>query len=174
MNSIKKIMIMMEDIEYGFLNKKGQNIFLDENIEDIFSKEYYLMSPKELLSKKVGVCWDQVELERKLFEDINIPTKTYFICIDDKEKLLSHTFLVYFKNNKVYWFEHSWAQEKGIHKYKNLQELLLNVKFKFIKSHKNEIKSPSKVNIYKYDKPKFNISCSEFYNYIYTQEKIVL
>ena len=30
------------------------------------------MSPEELLNKKIGVCWDQVELERKLFEENNI------------------------------------------------------------------------------------------------------
>ena len=30
------------------------------------------MSPEELLIKKVGVCWDQVELERKLFEDNDV------------------------------------------------------------------------------------------------------
>jgi len=43
----------MEDIEYGFLNKNGENIFLNENVEKKFNKEYHLMSPKELLIKKL-------------------------------------------------------------------------------------------------------------------------
>lgn len=170
---IKKIMDLMEDIEYGFLNKNGENIFLNENVEKIFNKEYHLMSPKELLIKKVGVCWDQVELERKLFEDNNIKNETYFIYIDDKKNLPSHTFLVYFENNKVFWFEHSWFDEKGIHEYMNLHELLIDVESKFIKSREKEVKPPFNVYIYKYNKPKFNISCDEFYDYIYTQEKIL-
>lgn len=163
----------MEDIEYGFLNKNGENIFLNENVEKKFNKEYHLMSPKELLIKKVGVCWDQVELERKLFEDNNIKNETYFIYIDDKKNLPSHTFLVYFENNKVFWFEHSWFDEKGIHEYINLHELLIDVESKFIKSREKEVKPPFNVYIYKYNKPKFNISCDEFYDYIYTQEKIL-
>ena len=169
----KKIMDLMEEIEYGFLNKNGKNIFLNENVEKTFNKEYYLMSPKELLIKKVGVCWDQVELERKLFEDNNIKNETYFIYIDDKKYLPSHTFLVYFENNKVFWFEHSWFDEKGIHEYMNLHELLIDVESKFIKSREKEVKPPFNVYIYKYNKPKFNISCDEFYDYIYTQEKIL-
>ena len=42
----------------------SQDIFDDLEVEYTFNKVYYLMPPEELLNKKVGVCWDQVELER--------------------------------------------------------------------------------------------------------------
>lgn len=69
---INEIMNIMNTINYGFLDKNGNNIFDFNNVEFIFNKTYYLMSPTELLNKKVGVCWDQVELERFLFEKNSI------------------------------------------------------------------------------------------------------
>lgn len=172
MDNIQNIMDIMEQIEYGFLDNNGNNIFDDLEVEYTFNKIYYLMSPEELLKKKVGVCWDQVELERKLFEESNIKNETYFIYIDDKNKLPSHTFLVYYVDNKVYWFEHSWFDEKGIHEYNNLNDLLNDVEIRFIKSRENEVPNSLDVHIYKYNKPNYNISCDEFYNYIFTQKKI--
>ena len=72
----------------------------------------------------------------------------------------------------MYWFEHSWFDEKGIHEYNNLNELLNNVEIKFVKSRENEVPKGLDVHIYKYNKPNYNISCNEFYNYIFTQKKI--
>jgi hypothetical protein len=117
MNEIMKI---MDTIEYGFLDNSSNDIFKDKDVEQVFNKIYYLMSPEELLVKKKGVCWDQVELERKLFTNNSIKNKTYFIYADNHDTLPSHTFLVFYKNNKVYWFEHSWYDEKGIHEYNTL------------------------------------------------------
>ncbi len=172
MNSVDKIMGIMENIKYGFLDSNGNNIFDEENVETLFSKVYYLMSPHETLNKKVGVCYDQVELERKLFEENGIRYETYFIYIDDKRFLPSHTFLVYYMDNKVYWFEHSWYDEKGIYEYNNLNDLLNDVEIKFVKSRENEVINGLDVYIYKYNKPSYNISCDEFFNYIFTQKKI--
>lgn len=172
MDNIQKIMNVMEEIEYGFLDNNGNNICDNVDLEDTFNKVYYLMSPEELLNKKIGVCWDQVELERKLFEENNIKNETYFIYIDDKNNLPSHTFLVYYADNKAYWFEHSWFDEKGIHEYNNLNDLLNDVEIKFIKSRENEVPKGLDVHIYKYNKPNYNISCNDFYNYIFTQKKI--
>lgn len=172
MDNIKKIMNVMEQVEYGFLDNNGKNICTNESLEDTFDKVYYLMSPEELLNKKIGVCWDQVELERKLLDEFNIKNETYFIYIDDKKKLPSHTFLVFYMNNKIYWFEHSWFNEKGIHEYNNLNELLNDVETKFIKSREDEVPKDLDVYIYKYNKPKYNISCDEFYKYIFTQNKV--
>ena len=71
----------------------------------------------------------------------SIKNKTYFIYADNHDTLPSHTFLVFYKNNKVYWFEHSWYDMKGIHEYNNIKALLNDVKNKFIDSRKNEINS---------------------------------
>ena len=174
MNRILEIMDELRNIEYGFKDKNGANLINSESWDKDFYNFYYLLSPEELLHSKCGVCWDQVELERKLFNDANINCDTYFIYIDDNENLPSHTFLIFQLNNKYYWFEHSWYDMKGIHEYNNIKALLNDVKNKFIDSRKNEINSNLNYEtfIYKYNKPKYHISCDEFYSYIKTQERI--
>lgn len=113
----------MSKIEYGFKDEQGNNI-IDINPkkwDEEFSEFYYLLTPEELLERKCGVCWDQIELERKLFEDENIKVETYFIFLADQDMLPSHTFLIYQDDTKYYWFEHSWNKYKGIHEYNNNQ-----------------------------------------------------
>ena len=174
MNRILEIMDELRNIEYGFKDKNGANLINSESWDKDFYKFYFLLSPEELLSSRCGVCWDQVELERKLFNDANIDCDTFFIYIDDNENLPSHTFLIFQLNDKYYWFEHSWYDMKGIHEYNNIKALLNDVKNKFIDSRKNEINSNLNYEtfIYKYNKPKYHISCDEFYSYIKTQERI--
>ena len=174
MDKICKIMDILNNIEYGFKDKNENNLINSEIWDKEFYNFYYLLSPEELLNSKCGVCWDQVELERKLFNEANIECDTYFIYIDDNENLPSHTFLTFQLNNKYYWFEHSWYDMKGIHEYSDLKELLNDVKIKFLYSRKNEINPDLNYDIfiYKYNKPKYHINCDEFYKYIKTQEKI--
>ena len=174
MNNVNKIMDTLNKINYGFIDDNGINILdSDKNLESSFSKIYHLMSPEELLKKKYGVCWDQVELERKLFADCtDFIFKTYFIYIDDKNNLPSHTFLTYEDNKMYYWFEHSWNDEKGIHEYNNMNKLLNDVENKFKESHKEELIGKYKTYIYEYEQPNYNISCDQFYNFIFKQRKI--
>lgn len=170
---VEKIMDLMTTIKYGFLDKDGKDIFDYEDSNYAFNKNYHLMSPEELLEKRIGVCWDQVELERKLFNDKSIINETYFIYIDDKSKLPSHTFLVYYMNDKIYWFEHSWYDQMGIHEYDNLDQLLNDVTQRFIKNEEINDNKELNVYIYRYNKPNYNISCNEFYEYIFKQDKII-
>lgn len=174
MDEILKIMNKLNDIEYGFKDANGNNLINSENWDKDFPNFYFLLSPEELLKCKCGVCWDQVELERNLFNDANIDCDTYFIYIDDNKNLPSHTFLTFKLNNKYYWFEHSWYDMRGIHEYNDLGTLLNDVKVKFIDSRKNEINLNLNydIYIYKYNKPKYHITCDDFYNYIKTQEKV--
>ena len=174
MNSkINEIMNIMNTIEYGFKDENGKNIINTnpQKWDDEFYKFYYLQTPEELLKSKCGVCWDQVELERKLFYDNNIEVKTYFIYIVDNDMLPSHTFLTYENNNKHYWFEHSWGIYKGIHEYESELELLLDIKKIFKKEH-NYVSENFFLYIYEYEKPKEHITCDEFYEYIETQKLI--
>ena len=120
MDKLTKITDSLNDIEYGFKDKDGINLINSEKWDTNFSSFYYLLSPEELLRSKCGVCWDQVELERRLFNDSGISCNTYFIYIDDKKELPSHTFLTFQQNSKYYRFEHSWHDMGGIHEYNSL------------------------------------------------------
>lgn len=172
MKMIDEIKNKMNSIDYGWVDRYGLSHKEDEDKN--FSEDYILQAPKELLKSKTGLCWDQVELERYLFNEKGITNETYFIYIDDNASLPSHTFLVYYQNQKVYWFEHSWFDYAGTYEYNDINELLNSVKDKFIKSHKDEIKQNINIYIYKYKSPKYHIGCDEFYKYINTQEKITV
>ena len=168
-----KIMDIMETIEYGFKDLEGKNIInIDiEKWDNEFDKFYYLQNPEELLESRCGVCWDQVELERKLFIENNIKCKTYFIYFVDKDMLPSHTFLTFNENDKYYWFEHSWGKYKGIHEYLSEENLLKDVIDKFKNDH-DEVSNDAILYLYEYEKPIEHISCNDFYKYIETQKNI--
>lgn len=172
---INEIMNVMNNIEYGFNDENGNNI-IDVNPkkwEDEFEDFYYLQTPEELLETKCGVCWDQVELERKLFSKANIDFKTYFIYLSFEDMLPSHTFLVYEREGKYYWFEHSWNKYRGIHEYSSELALLSDIVNKFRQEH-NEICEKAKLYLYEYQEPDMHIKCNDFYKYIETQKKIEL
>lgn len=152
----------MKDIEYGWVDKNNHKYSI---IDDTFSNKFILQSPSEVIKNKVGVCWEQVELERYYFNSHNSNVKTYFIVYDDGNKCPTHTFLTYEKNNKFYWFEHSWERFRGIHEYNSLNELLDDVKEKFIKYELSDKCVLKNLMLYEYKKPKYHISVQEFYNH---------
>ena len=165
------IMRELEKINYGWKDKYNQ---IHNNVDNSFADNYVLESPEEVINNQVGVCWDQVELERELFLQRKIKFKTYFIVYYD-DTCPTHTFLVYEDNDKYYWFEHSWELFKGIHEYDNEFAALIDIKEKFIKYYEfNNNFNPMNLCIYKYEKPNYGISCLEFYKHCEKGESIVL
>lgn len=156
------IMCIMESISYGWIDKQGT---IHNIVDNTYSNNYVLQSPNQVLNTKVGVCWDQVELERYYFNNTNLVFKTYFIVHYDNDKCPTHTFLIYNKNNKVYWFEHSWNKYKGIHEYNSINELLKDIKQKFITTELNNNYNSNNLVIYEYIKPKYGIGVLEFYKH---------
>ncbi len=130
----EEIMKLMAQISYGWIDKYDNRNY---EVNEDFSNNYILQSPQQVLWTKIGVCWDQVELERYYFDNTKINKKTYFLCYYDDNKCPTHTFLVYEKNNCYYWFEHSWEKYRCIHTFNSIQDLLNNVKTKFIESELN-------------------------------------
>ena len=157
-----EIMDLMNNIEYGWIDKNNNK----HNIVDkTYSDNYILQSPNEVIKNKLGVCWDQVELERYYFKSNNWNVKTYFLVHYDGNKCPTHTFLTFEKNKKYYWLEHSWERFRGIHEYKYLKELLFDIKEKFIKYELNNQYEKDNLLLYEYPKPKYHISVQEFYNH---------
>lgn len=156
-----EIMEMMKDIEYGWVDKDK---IKHEIVDETFSKNYRLLCPHDTIKYKIGVCWDQVELERYYFKAYD-SIKTYFIVHYDGENCPTHTFLTFEKNGKYYWFEHSWERFRGIHEYSSLKELLLDVRDKFIKYELHNHYDISNVYLHEYKKPKYQLSVEEFYNH---------
>ena len=127
-------MNIMNDIKYGYLDINGNIHYV---IDKDFGSLYKLQSPGETLNNKVGVCWDQVELERYLFDKKNIKFNTYFIVYYSDNICPTHTFLIYKIDNDYYWFEHSWEKYRGIRKYSSENSALNDIKEKFINDELN-------------------------------------
>lgn len=161
MNKIK-IMDLMNNIDYGWIDNDNHKY---DTINKLFSDKYILQSPKQILENKIGICWDQVELERYYFGNTHLNTKTYFLCHYDNYKCPTHTFLVYEFENYFCWFEHSWEKYKGIHKYNSLKELLVDVRNKFIANELNYNYKMENLILYEYNKPNYGISVMEFYKH---------
>ena len=157
-----EIMNLMQDIDYGWIDKDNNKYM---KVDDSFKDKYILQSPKDILKSKVGVCWDQVELERYFFKNYVPSVKTFFIVYDDNYKCPTHTFLTFEKNNKVYWFEHSWEIFRGIHECSSLNQLLLDIKNKFVSSELHDNYEKTNLYIYEYSKPKYHIGTQEFFNH---------
>ena len=146
---------VLEDINVGYVDNKGvKHLEVTEDFKDT----YYLQSSKELMESKIGMCFDQVELERDLLSKLEIELRTYFIMYPDNE--CSHAFLIYKENNKYYWLEHAWMKYKGIHEYDTKNDLLVDVIGKFVNMIPNG--DVSKVKLYIFDKPRKGINYTRY------------
>lgn len=168
---VNNIMTQMNNIEYGYLDING---IIHSNTDELFSELYKLQSPQETLKNKIGVCWDQVELERYLFEKDNIEFKTYFIVHYDNDSCPTHTFLIYKENNKYFWFEHSWEKYRGIKSYDTELEALKDIKEKFISTELNGVYNYMNLCIYEYSKPKYGVNVLEFYKHCENGNNVIV
>lgn len=157
-----EIMELMKDIEYGWMDKNSNKYV---KVYETFSDNYLLQSPNEVIKNKIGVCWDQVELERYYFKGHDENIKTYFLAYYDNKDCPTHTFLTFEKEGKYFWFEHSWEKFRGIHEYSSEKELLLDVRNKFIQYELNNHYQKVGLVLHEYQKPKYHISTQEFFKH---------
>ena len=158
----KNIDKVMSQIKYGWVDKDGKK---HEKMQG-FSDNYALQLPDELLKSKLGVCWDQVELERKLFADEGVRATTFFIVYYDGAKCPTHTFVLIEEGAKTIWYEHAWEIFAGWHEYKNLIGALRDIRDKFLEQEKLTDINPDNLVIYmNYPAPTKKLSCLEFYHH---------
>lgn len=156
----------MSDFTYGYKTK--DNIFLTEFVTDDFSKDYILQTPQEMEKSRVGVCWCQVEYQRFYFENfIKIPFKTFYIEQDNEERA-SHTFLIYYQNNKCYHFENAFFDMRGIREFDNNEKI-----FKMVALSSETYSMEPKFSVWQYNRPEYHIDCEEFMNNATTNKRIM-
>lgn len=123
---------MQKSFRYGFMNR---SFHFHTGVNDTFT--YSLQSPFELFTSKIGNCWDMVELYRCFFQNmIDLKFETYYLFYDDGEGCPSHSILVYYNHDRVYWFEPMFNDQdcyfSGIHEYDDLCSLFYDFKERFI------------------------------------------
>ena len=171
MDRINELMNNLQSIEYGWIDKDGGR---HEKLGSDFASEYRLQLGDECYKNQLGVCWDQVEYEASFLDAANIDNQSYFIYFNDNDRLPSHTFLVAKVDEKIIWIEHAWEKFAGIHEYDSEDELLKDIKTKFIETSEfGNNCNRDNVFIFKYSRPTFKLTCDEFYKHAAVEKQLV-
>jgi hypothetical protein len=124
LSAILKFNQYMLDKEY--VVNSGNGKVIDQESPEDFCKYYRLMSPKEFEKFGGGVCWDYVPYEAYYFSKNfpNIKYKTFYHVFNDNHNCPTHTFLLFYMNNKCYWFEASWKKYAGVYEFNSEMDAL--------------------------------------------------
>jgi len=169
---------MSNNINYGYLGKNGRVYHYDDldfNLD--WYEQYILESKNDLLKNLYGNCWDQVELERDWFLKNGYEIKTIYemVKLDYDNVYPTHSFLIYKDKDCWYWFENSDFDNRGIHKFNTLDDLL-NYQYKkyveFLKSFNITDEELEKIIVTEFDKPKEHISAEEYLNHVINSQQI--
>lgn len=134
---------MRKNIKYGWIGTDNQ--IRINTIEGLIEK-YRVSSLEEIFNSGVGICFEQVELEREFFQKKGYTIDTYAIFNNH----MIHTFLMFKQNDKYYKFEHSSSKCRGIYEYNNIFDLLNAEINSFMVRH--NIKNTQKLFLIKYHK----------------------
>lgn len=162
MDFIENLDQIMNQIKYGWVDKDNKK---HNNLAD-FAANYSLQSPEELQESKLGVCWDQVELERQfLTEHRQAPHVFNIVHYGNtiNPKMRTHTFLTFDYDGHTYWYEHAWEKRAGLHKFSDQNEALTKVREIFIEDELENSFDPDYLVIYEYPAPPAHLSADEFY-----------
>ncbi len=155
---------------YNEIKTPGELLLYMDSIEyDETDVIDWKLNSSILTSKeKKGNCFDQVELERDWFLKHDYEFKTFFIwfSLDVENPYLMHSYLVYKKDDKYYYFEHADSLHKGIHEFSSYLEaveyqmkehLKLNNRISPLKQEVIE-----RLYVYEFGKPVDNASFDEY------------
>lgn len=148
------LLFLNTKIQYGFIDKNNK-VYKESELNSVsWIKNYQLQTNERLLQTKIGHCWDFVELERFYFDYHHIRNESYFIR--DSDLTITHTFLIYYQDNNVYYIESAWYKYEGIRKFNTKKQCLDYVKSLFQTDYKN---TPI---LRMYSKPKTPLTQNEF------------
>lgn len=153
-------------VQYGFVGRGGK-VYL--GAEGSMDEEYSLQSPEDVLKSGVGVCWDVAELERSWFEKNGYTHKVVFLVFEKitEEGFPTHTFLAYNRDDIWVWFEHSFEMYRGLHEYKNFQDLVTDVAEKQLEYAKRYCGATDEdkkyLKAFEFQGPAYGCSAKEFF-----------
>ena len=163
---------MSNNISYGYLDKYGNVHYpKDKDFNDVWYDLYVTEEYEDILKTKVGNCFDQTEFERHWFLKNGYEVKTFFemVVLDYENIYPTHSFLTYKKNDKWYWFENADFNNRGIHEFESLSDLLDYQTSRYKKFLKEEYKIKDeeieKIKLFEFDKLKKHPSTTEYINH---------
>lgn len=172
---------MDENIKYGFVDNDGKTYgpWDNEEFQHGCQTKWRLSSPERLIKVKYGHCWDQVELERDWFKHHNYNFKTFYIWFElpYDNHYSTHTYLVFERNGKYCYFEHSDFNNRGIHEFTSYEEAINYQKEKHIEYNRQRNPINEEIlnclHIYEYGSQAYGITMDEFIDAILENAKEV-
>ncbi len=129
-DTLEKIKVFNKELaQYGYIVVSKDGAIIDQIKQNSF-KDYLTLSPNQFKKYKGGICWDYVAYEYPYFKShfSNAKIKSFFFAIVKNNMITdTHTFLLFYMNDKVYWFEDSWKPHCGIYEYNNEDEAISKV-----------------------------------------------
>ncbi len=183
MNSINTpeelLKFMDNNIEYGYLGKNRKIYHYDD---PNFNRDWYdnciLETKEEVLKNLHGTCFDQVEFERDWFLEHGYEIKTIYemVLLDYDNNYPTHTYLIYKdENNKWNWFENADFNNRGIHTFNTVDEVIkyqYDKYIEFLTGFNISDEEIQKIIITEFNKPKEHSTMNEYMNYVVNSKQI--
>lgn len=162
-----------ENFEYGVIDSSGNKYFDSDTKEfqDACNIQWRTRPVKQILRDKIGHCYDQVEVEREWFVKNGYEIKTFWISAYQEgveNSGFSHSYLLYKTNDGWNLFEHADKSNRGIHKFKNVDDAVKWQASKQVKFADSHTKPADKYTtcIKQYEKPAVGLNMQEFISFI--------
>lgn len=159
--------IMNESFMDGYIdNYANDDLYIQKMLNDMDEIQYdksiqdwRLKSPSQVWKKKLGNCHDQSLYALNSLRQFGLEVgQLFFIELNEGEEVggNAHTLTWYKKDDKYFWFEHSWENYRGIHgPYESLEELKADVYKSWKKDDDINSKKYGKIEFF--DKPHYEI-----------------
>ena len=110
----------LNNMEYIIVTKDKTVI---SQIKETDFDNYITLTSSEFIKYNGGICWDYVMYEAKYFSSHfkDIRYKTFFINNHNND---THTILLFYIDDKCYWFESSWKKNIGIYEFDSEDDAL--------------------------------------------------
>lgn len=155
---------VLQGVKYGWVDNDYRH---HSDVDENYSEKYRLQAPEELKKSKLGVCWDQVELERSLLPT-DIERKTIFLVYYGTKECPTHTVLLFEEDGKVYWYEHAWERYRGVYEYQDFDAAIADIARKWLEYEAEQFGGDLDTDqfaIYEYEAPRPGTGTNEFYKW---------
>ena len=185
MKSVKTPQQLMQflnnNFEYGVVDNNG-NKHCDSNsdiFQEVCNNQWKMRSVKQMLEDGVGHCYDQVEIERKWFEDNGYEVKTFWISAYQEgveNSGFSHTYLLFADGEKWLLFEHSDFANRGIFEFETVEAAIRWQAGKQVAFAEKIVKSQQgySVCIKQYQKPPIGVNMDQFLDFVEKSTNVVV
>ena len=119
---------IMRTVDFGMFDETGEEI----TNQDDYYELTRIQSPEHTINSRKGNSVDQANLIYWLAKDNGLKPNIYCVEYTNNENITpAHMFVIFNHNDKTYWYENAWEQEKGLHCFEDLVSCLNYIKSRF-------------------------------------------